>query len=95
MNKPTRPIRLHQTGNAVRWVQKKLGIDPNGDFDEKTLEALHLYLTKNKKKKCDFVSLDLIEEFAKRKDDKHENGIGKRVSTNQEIRGGKTDRLQR
>lgn len=70
MNKPTRNVKYGQTGNAVKWLQKRLGAVMDGDFFGDTLKKLNDFQKKNKLKVCNVANKEVIEmleaEFQKK-----------------------------
>ena len=70
MNKPMRNVKYGQTGNAVKWLQKRLGVVMDGDFFGDTLKKLNDFQKKNKLKVCNVANKEVIEmleaEFQKK-----------------------------
>lgn len=70
MNKPTRNVKYGQTGNAVKWLQERLGAVVDGDFFEETLKKLNDFQKRNKLKVCEVANKEVMdkleEEFQKK-----------------------------
>lgn len=63
MNKPTRNVKFGQTGNAVKWLQERLGVVVDGDFFGETLKKLNDFQKKNKLKVCEVANKEVMDKL--------------------------------
>lgn len=63
MYKPTRNVRYGQTGNAVKWIQERLGVVVDGDFFGETLKKLNDFQKKNKLRVCEVANKEVMDKL--------------------------------
>ena len=63
MNKPTRNVKFGQNGNAVKWLQERLGVVVDGDFFGETLKKLNDFQKKNKLKVCEVANKEVMDKL--------------------------------